>query len=161
MEEQKVVVYCGTGRGKTSAALGNAIFAAERGEHVIIIQFMKAKSRDEYSIIKRMEPDIRVFRFEKSDIEFQLLPPEKQEEEKQNIRNGLSYGKKVLATGECDMLILDEALGLIELGILTVEELQKIISAATTPVNIILTGRVLDDAIKEVADEVYFINREK
>ena len=32
------------------------------------------------------------------------------------MKNGLNFAKKVLATGECDVLILDEALGLVEAG---------------------------------------------
>ena len=157
MNEKKIVIYHGQGRGKTSAALGNAIFAAERGENVIIIQFMKSKSRDEYSIIKRMEPEIKLFRFEKSDREFELLSPAEQDEEKQNIRNGLNYAKKVLATGESNMLILDEVLALLELNIVGVEELVEIFDAATEPVQIVLTGRNLNPQIANYADEIYDI----
>ena len=37
MREQKVIVYCGEGKGKTAAALGYAIQSASHGERVIII----------------------------------------------------------------------------------------------------------------------------
>ena len=88
-ENCRLTVYCGKGRGKTSAALGNAIFAAESGKKVIIIQFMKAKSHEEYEIINRMEPEIRLFRFEKSDREFESLSDEERLEETGNIKNAL------------------------------------------------------------------------
>ena len=43
-----------------------------------------------------------------------------------NIRNGLNFARKVLTTDGCDVLILDEVLGLIDKGILTVEELKSV-----------------------------------
>ena len=43
-----------------------------------------------------------------------------------NIRNGLNFARKVLTTDGCDVLILDEVLGLIDKGILTVEELKTL-----------------------------------
>ena len=49
------------------------------------------------------------------------LPEEKKQEEIQNIRNGIGFAKKVLTTGECDLLILDEVLGLVEKDIITEE----------------------------------------
>ena len=68
-----------------------------------------------------MEPEIKLFRFEKSDSNFVELPEEKKQEEIQNIRNGIGFAKKVLTTGECDLLILDEVLGLVEKDIITVD----------------------------------------
>lgn len=38
-----VTVFCGNGRGKTSAALGQGIFGASAGKSVIIIQFLEGK----------------------------------------------------------------------------------------------------------------------
>ena len=75
----------------------------------------------------RLEPEIKIFRFEKSDLNFAELSEEKKTEEIINIKNGINFAKKVLSTGECDLLILDELLGLIDNSIITVEDLKKII----------------------------------
>ena len=64
--------------------------------------------------MKRLEPEIKIFRFEKSDEDYVNLSEERKTEEWQNIRNGLNFAKKVLYTGECSLLILDEVLGLID-----------------------------------------------
>ena len=40
------------------------------------------------------------------------------------MRNGINFARKVLTTRECDMLILDEVLGLVDNGIVSVEELE-------------------------------------
>ena len=74
-----------------------------------------------------MEPEIKLFRFEKSDGNFVELPEEKKQEEIQNIRNGIGFAKKVLTTGECDLLILDEVLGLVEKDIITEDDLKALL----------------------------------
>ena len=74
-----------------------------------------------------------------------------------NIKNGLNFAKKVLATGECDLLILDEVLGLIDNHIIDAEELRGILEAKSEEETIILTGIQLHDETCIVADEVYKI----
>ena len=105
-------------------------------------------------IISRLEPEIKLFRFEKSDEDFVTLPKEKQEEEARNIRNGLNYAKKVLNTGECDMLILDEVLGLIDNKIITVEDFKNVLESRDGETDIIMTGISLDKDVCALADYV-------
>ena len=62
--------------------------------------------------------------------------------------------KKVLTTGECSLLILDEVLGLIDNGIISVEDLQRIVEAKADDVGIIMTGIHLEDKVCELADEI-------
>ena len=59
----------------------------------------------------------------------------------------------MLATGECDLLVLDEVLGLVEKGIVDGEELKGILDGREET-NIILTGINLPDSICILADEV-------
>lgn len=140
MEEGKVYIYGGTGHGKSPAAIGCGLIAAAKGAQVVIIQFLKGKGLTENDYQRRLEPEIKLFRFEKSDEDFVTLPKEKQEEEARNIRNGLNYAKKVLNTGECDMLILDEVLGLIDNKIITVEDLKNVLESRDGETDIIMTG---------------------
>ena len=65
MDKGTVHIYCGKGKGKTTAAIGQAIKAACEGRNVVIIEFLKAKEEDELGFLKRLEPEIKVFRFEK------------------------------------------------------------------------------------------------
>ena len=69
-------VYTGNGKGKTTAAIGQGIMAASEERSVIIIQFLKSRNREEMSFISRLEPEIKLFRFEKSDACFADLTPE-------------------------------------------------------------------------------------
>ncbi len=153
MAKGSICIYSGEGRGKSSAAIGKAVQAATEGRRVVIIQFLKGKGLEDSEFLKRMEPDIRLFRFEKSDENFEMLSQEKKKEEIANIRNGLNYARKVLATGECDLLVLDEVLGLVEKDIVDGGELKEILENRGET-GIILTGINLPDSICILADEV-------
>ncbi len=146
-------IYTGDGRGKSPAAIGRAVQAVVEGKSVVIIQFLKGKGLGECEFIRRMEPEIKVFYFEKSDDNYDELSEEKKKEESANIKNGINFAKKVLTTGECDLLILDEVLGLVEKDIISVEELKALLECREDT-SVILTGVSLNDDICVLADEV-------
>ncbi len=152
MSQGMIHVYSGDGHGKSSAALGKAVQAASMGKSVVIIQFLKGLAENEF--IKRLEPEIKFFRFEKSEENFNELSEEEKAEEIQNIKNGLNFAKKVLATGGCDLLILDEVLGLIDNHIISVDELMNIINIKDEETSVIITGIQLDNELCRVADEI-------
>lgn len=154
MKQGMIQIYSGEGHGKSPAALGRAIQTACSGGNVVIIQFLKGRGLAESEFVKRLEPEIKIFRFEKSEEDFRNLEKERQAEECQNIRNGLSFAKKVMNTGECSLLILDEVLGLIDNGIITVEELKTLLRFKPDEMDIIMTGISLNDAVCFLADEV-------
>ena len=154
MKQGQIYIYSGDGHGKSPAALGKAVMMAAAGKSVVIIQFLKEKGLGDSAFLNRLEPEIKIFRFEKSDMNFFELPQEKQNEEIINIKNGINFAKKVLATGECDLLILDEVLGLVYNGIITVEDLKNLLDARDEETDIIMTGISLNDEICMLADEV-------
>lgn len=153
MSEGTIQIYTGDGRGKSPAALGRAVQAAAMGEQVVIIQFLKGKGLEDTEFVRRLEPDIKLFRFEKSDENYEELPEEKKAEEIMNIRNGINFAKKVLTTGECDLLVLDEVLGLLDKDIIEVEDVKRLLEMRGET-NIILTGIALNDEVCILADEV-------
>lgn len=154
MEQGKIHIFTGDGHGKTPAAIGEAVYAACNEKSVVIIQFLKADSLMNAEYLRRFEPEIKFFRFEKATEDYADLDERGREEEKMNIINGLNFAKKVLSTGECDLLILDEVLGLVDMGIITVEELKAILEAKDEETTVIMTGIQLNDELCLIADEV-------
>lgn len=154
MKHGLIHIYSGDGHGKSPAALGKAVLSAAAGERVVIIQFLKDKGVNDSEFISRLEPEIKLFRFEKSDANFDELSEEKKLEETINIKNGLNFAKKVLTTGECDLLILDEVLGLIDNQIISVDDLKNLLEVRDEETDIIMTGISLNDEICMLADEV-------
>ena len=122
MEREITEVYCGNGKGKTTLAIGQALRFAAQGKSVIIIQFLKGRERRELDFLEDLDNlDFKIFRFEKMDTCYNDLSEQEKSEERTNIRNGLNFARKVIATGECDFLLLDEILGLMDKGIAPVE----------------------------------------
>lgn len=154
MEKGMIYIYSGEGHGKSPAALGRAVQTACSGKDVVIIQFLKGKGLEESEFVKRLEPEIKIFRFEKSDEDFINLSEERKAEEIYNIKNGLNIAKKVMNTGECGLLILDEVLGLVDNDIISVEELKNLMACKPEEMDIIMTGITLNDEVCMIADEV-------
>ncbi len=154
MRKGMIHIYTGEGHGKSPAALGKAVQTACRGEYVVIIQFLKGRGLADSEFVKRLEPEIKLFRFEKSIGDFRSLSDERKAEECQNIKNGLNFAKKVMNTGECSLLILDEVLGLIENDIITVDELKTLLASKPEDMDIIMTGISMNDDVCVLADEV-------
>lgn len=152
MSKGTVQVICGPGSGKTTAAIGKGISAVTRQQSVIMIQFLKGSQDPElFDVLKRLEPEMKVFRFEKSTGFFETLSDEEKQEELINIKNGFCFAKKVLSTGECDMLILDEVLGILDQKIISLEEFE-IFLQANEDVDIILTGKVFPEQLEPFVD---------
>lgn len=156
MKENLIQVICGPGKGKTASALGRGVTALLKGKTVIMVQFLKGSMETEgMEIVKRLEPEFKLFRFEKSPIFFDQLSEEEKDEARINIRNGLNFAKKVLVTGECDILILDEILGILDEGIISLEELKALIfQARQSEAELIMTGTVYPQELDEYADEI-------
>lgn len=157
MNQGSVIIYYGNGRGKSSSAIGHAICAAGEGETVAIIQFLKGNHQKEIEFLKRLEPEVRLFSFEKNVDFFEELSEEQKKEEIVNIKNGLNFAKKVLATGESTIVVLDEILGLLERKIITAEDIKNLIEAKDEGTELILTGTSMDKELLQYADAVYEI----
>ncbi len=156
-----VRVFYGEGHGKSTAAMGRALQAASEGKSVFIIHYLKGRMQEEANFMKKLEPEIKVFQFEKTDVCYEDLSSEEKKEAAINIKNGVNFARKVLLTGECDLLILDEVLGLVDAGLLANDELESLIRARSGSMDLILTGRNMDAAIRDDVDEIYKIKSEK
>ena len=69
-------------------------------------------------------------------------------------RASQNFSKKVLETGESDVIILDELLGLIDLGILTEDDVEDLLRIQGDYRKLIITGTKLPEQIRAYVDEV-------
>ena len=154
MDKKHIQIYCGDGNGKSSAAFGQAVKAACAGKSVFLIQFLKGKDAAEAEYLKKLEPEIKLFSFDKFAKPFNELSPEEKAEECEHIRNGVNYARKVLQTGECDLLVLDEILGLPEKGAVKEEEIRALVECVPEGVSLIMTGQNRTEPLWPFVDEV-------
>lgn len=154
MGKSYIHIYCGKGSGKSSAAIGQAVKAACGGKRVIVIQFLKGKEVTEPDFLKKLEPEIKVFSFDKFRKPFSELSEDEKKEETVHFRTGISFARKVITTGECDVLILDEVLGLLRTGAVSEEDILQLLKMAQDDMEIYLTGQTRLEAIWPYVDEV-------
>lgn len=155
MKKGLTEVYCGTGRGKTALAIGQSLYASAQGKSVIIIQFLKGREQKNLDFLENLDNlDIKIFRFEKRCACYEELTEQEKDDEKRNILNGLNFARKVVATHECDWLLLDEILGVLDCGITSAEAIADILKLKGEGMHIILTGRSMPPQLKEFVDSV-------
>ncbi|HAJ94672.1 MAG TPA: hypothetical protein DCP02_00415, partial [Actinobacteria bacterium] len=66
------IINTGTGKGKTTAALGMALRAAGHGQKVLILQFIKgAWKTGESKIMERLRPEIEMIQLGKGFIKIE------------------------------------------------------------------------------------------
>ena len=162
MKDSMIQVICGPGKGKTASALGRGVSALIRGKNVIMVQFLKGSmDSDNMEVLKRLEPEFKLFRFEKSPMVFDRLSDEEKEEARINIRNGLNFSKKVLVTGECDILILDEILASCNYGMVQEQSVVEFLKNRPSGLEVVLTGREPSENLVELANYVSEIRMRK
>ena len=161
MDTRVIQAYYGDGKGKTSAAIGQAMRSWQEGQHVTIIQFLKGKEPNEFEILSKLEPDVQLFRFDQSDVSYIELSMQEREDEKQNILNGFHFAKKVIETGESDIIILDELLGILDLGIVDKKDIIELFEIQGDYKRLYVTGGVLDEGLIPYIDIISKISQEK
>ena len=143
MKKSYVHVYTGDGKGKTTAAMGLATRAAGRGLNVKIVQFLKGRKTGEMFVMRQID-NIEFIQVSKCKKFF----PDMTDEEKEVMRNEVAdFWPKIQGwLGDADLLVLDEALGAISVGLLSVYEVCRILDNRQTT-EIVLTGRDAPDEI--------------
>lgn len=158
----EIHVICGAGTGKTSDAVGAAVRAASAGKEVIFVQFLKGSDTENYGALTQMEPQIKLLSFEKTGKCYEDLSEEERQEQKANIMNGFHYARKVIQTNECDLLILDESLGLVDSGVIDAQEILDLLELSKDhDMEILLTGRNLPDELYNMVDTITTIEKLK
>ncbi len=158
----EIHVICGAGTGKTSDAVGAAVRAASAGKEVIFVQFLKGSDTENYGALTQIEPQIKLLSFEKTGKCYENLSEEERQEQKANIMNGFHYARKVIQTNECDLLILDESLGLVDSGVIDAQEILDLLELSKDhDMEILLTGRNLPDELYSMVDTITTIEKLK
>ena len=162
MERELTEVYCGNGKGKTALAIGQSLREATQGKSVIVIQFLKGRERKSLDFLQElMNLDFKIFRFEKQDCCYAELTEEGKKEENINILNGVNFARKVIVTQECDFLLLDEILGLVDMGIVTVDTVADILKQKDESMHIVMTGLNLPEELRPYVDVITTLNTEE
>ncbi|MGI6648716.1 MAG: cob(I)yrinic acid a,c-diamide adenosyltransferase [Bacillota bacterium] len=154
-------VYMGTGKGKTTAALGLGLRAIGRGLRVIMVQFLKGMDTGELHSVRTLEPQFQILRFERPHGFVWMLSKEDRQRLEKEIQIAWEYVQKLILGGECEVLILDELLDAIENKLIDLDEVIRVLKNRSEYLEIVLTGRSLPRPLMEMADLVTEMNEIK
>ena len=144
-------VYTGDGKGKTTAAFGLLLRAVGAGLRVYIAQFLKGIEYSEIVLLKNKFKD--EVTFEQFGTKNYIIK-EPLSEHFKVVDRGFKRVKEVMASGEYDIIILDEINIALFFGLKTVDDLLEIMDAKPDDVELILTGRRAPQEIIDRADLV-------
>jgi cob(I)alamin adenosyltransferase len=154
-----IVVYTGTGKGKTSAALGTALRALGHGWRVLVIQFFKGDWPvvfGEVEMGKRLAPQFEVLQLGKGFVKY-MGDQKPFDEHVSAAKEALRVAKEKITSGAYDLIILDEIIYAIDYAgvqLVTVEEVLDLLEAKPPALHLVLTGRNAPQTIIDRADLV-------
>jgi len=143
-------LYCGDGKGKTTAAVGLAVRAAGSGMKVLFVQFFKSGKSSEVEALEKLgivtaHPGVHYGRYKTLN-----------EEKKTEVRD--SYGELfdaiLAAAAEFDLIVLDEAVSAYNYAMIDGERLTEFLRLEGNRREIVLTGRNPLPELIELSDYV-------
>jgi len=146
-----IQIYTGDGKGKTTAAFGQALRAAGQGLKVFIIQFLKGEGESGERTALKGNPLIQIETFGRKGWVARDRPDP---EDKKWVQKGLARALEVMEEGRVDLLILDEVNVAVAYGLLRIEEVLDLSDQKPAGMELILTGREAHPQILERADLV-------
>lgn len=153
-------IYCGDGKGKTTAAVGLAIRCAGRGGTIIFTQFLKSRTTGELAVLQNV-PTLTVLRGKGLEkFTFQMTDEEKAackaaQETLFEKAAALIYHTKP------DMAVFDEVIGTCHLGMIDEKTVLQFLRHKPNKTEIVMTGRNPSQALLEQADYVSEIVKRK
>lgn len=144
-----IQVYTGKGKGKTTAAIGQAVRARGQGLRVGVFQFLKAG---------RQTGEVRIL--EKMGILFQqygsgrwLINRLPEQEEVDLAIRGLEEAEQAITEGY-DLVVLDEISHAINFGLIPLDRVLSVVTNLPKDIEIVLTGRDMPEQLVARADLV-------
>lgn len=145
-----VLINTGNGKGKTSAAMGVMARSWARGWNVGVVQFLKSekwkvgerKLADHLGIEWHTLGD--GFTWESTDLD----------ETAAKGRHAWDVAREKLASGDYDMLILEELTYVVKYGWVDVAEIVEAVQQRSPKTNVVITGRNAPPELIEIAHTV-------
>lgn len=153
-------IYCGDGKGKTTAAIGLAVRCSGHGNHVLLVQFLKSRPTGELKSLALL-PNIEVMRGkETKKFTFQMNDEEKAQVKGEHLAL-FAKVKQKCADEHIDLLILDEVIGACNTGVFDKDVLVDFLRHKPRQMEVVLTGRNPAPELLELADYVSEICKRK
>jgi cob(I)alamin adenosyltransferase len=153
-EKGLVIVYTGKGKGKTTAALGIVLRAVGHGYKVGMIQFIKGEwYYGELTSSKRLEPEFELIAAGRGFVGI-IDDDHPIEDHEKAAKDAIEVAKQKIASGDYDIMILDEINYAVKLNLISQEDILDVIAAKPEKTSLVLTGNYVPEAVMDAADLV-------
>ena len=146
-----VIVITGSGKGKTTAAFGQALRAIGQGYKVFVMQFMKGRKYGEFIAAEKYLPHLTI---RMSGLDSFVMRDNPAAVDIELAQKGLAAAQKAINSGKYDMVILDEINVALDFKLIALTEVIELINNKPANLDLILTGRYAPPEIIELADTV-------
>lgn len=151
-------IYCGDGKGKTTAATGLAVRAAGAGMQVLFARFLKNENSGELRILDQI-PEIEVLHLEKSYGFYRTLSDSDKAKMTAMYRKLWQNIEEKITNGAYDMLVIDELMAAYNYGILEQESVHRFLENKPEKLEIVMTGRNPSERLMELSDYISEIKK--
>ena len=151
--EGLVHLYCGEGKGKTTAAVGLCARAAGSGKRVLFVQFFKDGTSSENASL-RLLPNVHTMHEPRYFGRVSNMGKEDFEECKRAYSALFESAISRAAEEKFDLLVLDEAVSSCNHGVIDEGALLRFLKSRPARLEVVLTGREPSAALVEAADYV-------
>ena len=141
-------IYCGNGKGKTTAAVGLTVRAAGAGKRVLFAQFFKSGDSSEIAVLQSL-PTVTTYHCDTVRGFFSRMTGEQRAQAARAMLRLLFDRAQ-----EADLLVLDEAVSACNHGMIPEAELIRFLGAKPEALEVVMTGREPSEALLETADYV-------
>ena len=158
-------IYCGNGKGKTTASVGAAVRVCGAGLSVLFVQFLKDGSSSELNVLRDLNgitvliPD-----------EFYGFTSQLNEEQRESLK--ACYGDTLVRVKEWikthssegelkGMIVMDELLHVINAGLVDEADITALLDEYCTDYEFVITGYYPTAALVQKADYISNITAEK
>jgi cob(I)alamin adenosyltransferase len=146
-----VIVITGNGKGKTTAAFGQALRAIGQGYKVFVLQFMKGRKYGEFIAAKKYLPNLTI---RLSGLDSFVMRDNPAAIDIELAQKGLEAAKKAIKSGKYDMVILDEINVALDFKLIALTDVMELIKNKPANLDLILTGRYAPKEIIKLADTI-------
>lgn len=131
-------IYCGDGKGKTTAAMGLALRAAGHGRRVVIAQFLKDGKSGERAALSAL-PTVELLPAPEG-VKFTFRMTEEERRREAERQSGLLEAAFRAAEG-ADLLVLDELCAALSAGMVVLPRVLELLDSCPEGLEVAVTGR--------------------
>ncbi len=143
-----IIVHTGSGKGKTTAAIGLAVRACGAGLRVLILQFIKGGRRSsELTALDALGIEVR-------QLGLGFITDENFSAQKKSARAAIEAARAEILSGAWDLIVLDEINYAVKFGLLDTAEILSLLKNRPPQLHLVFTGRDAPPELIDAADLV-------